>query len=908
MKIKYPKKKKRAEITISTKYWWYAALFVLATGAFLAGMLFYRSGYASRILTKAKDILQQEPVTKAVDEIAKEIDTEIKLFQVNGLPNLFLDIPFSSMMAMEEKREAALVIGVLHSSDDDYVPATIRHNRDQTLDIKLRLKGDWVDHLRSDKWSFRIHITEEDGAILGMRRFSLQAPHTRSFASEWGYHQTLFQEGILAPRYTFVNIIINGKYKGIYALEESFTGDLVEAQERREGIIFRLNEDLLWHDWTNFLDVENHADSKIGRFWLVDNPASNEINPYRGKRIARNATLSEELTAAKDLLYSFNHNFLSSDQVLDEELWGKYFAITDLWAGGHGVDWINNKFYYNPITSLIEPIAFDGFVFHPSFTREEPAFPFSGSPLFNNPGVQKAYIETLERIATPQYIEGLQENFSETLEAYYDLLVEEYKDEDYEEYRKFTGPPLKLPWDDLNHRADLLSRNLNPKQPLRGYYRLVKRDGKLFLRADLINLMVVPVQIREVALGEVTLTFDKAWCFSQTCQPKIITNVEEPVLISGRKTDFIPAPFYIPLDNLDPTKIITEKNISLRVNLYGGSQIFDIPLSASYAPQGLEAGIKPSTTVEETLAKHPFLTLAAENQLAILPGDWEVTGDLLIPEGYNLTIPEGTTLRFETKSVFLSYGSVDIIGSNENPVLLTAKGNHWGGMVVLEAPATSTIKHAKIEKMAGIPYPGWVLTGGITFYQSAVDISYTKIGNNTTEDALNVIQTTFAMNVVEFMNTSSDAFDGDFVSGKVTHCHFHDIMGDGFDTSGSRVEVRDSLFTQINDKAISAGEGSELTLHNLTIRDVNIGIASKDKSTVLADEILIESANIVGLAVYIKKPQYGPAILEATNVELVNTETSALCQTDNKLLLNGESIPTQDFDVGDLYDQGILGN
>lgn len=907
MKIQYPKKRKPLKITIPTELWVYGMAVFLILSSFVGGMFFYRSGIPSRILDKVQEIAARDPVGQAVEEVSEEIQTEVQLYRANGLPNLFLDIPFESMMRIEQKREEALEIGVLHSSDLDYVPATLRLNEEQRLDMKLRLKGDWVDHLRSDKWSFRIHITEDDGAVLGMRRFSLQAPHTRSFASEWGFHQTLFREDILATRYTFVNVIINGEYKGIYALEEHFTGDLLEAQERREGIIFRLNEDLLWLDWTNFLDLENHADSKIGRFWLVDDPLANEIIPYRENYIADREALTEELNAAKELLHSFQHGFLSADQVLDEELWGKYFAITDLWAGGHGVDWINTMYYYNPVTGLLEPIAFDGFVFHPSFTRRQLAYPFSDSPLFDNPGVQKAYVETLERITTPEYIAGLKDQFGAQLEDYYDLLVKEYEGVDYEEFRRFEGPPLELPWGDLEKRAELLARNLNPAQPVRGNYHLVEREGETYLKVDLMNLMVLPVQIQELVWGDRAVAFQKAWCEDQHCAEKLVPDLEDPVLRREDGTDFTPIAFYIPLKEFEGA-IFSETQLTLRVNLYGGSQVIEVPLASRYVPEGLETGIKPSVTLAEALDTHPFLVEAGENQLVIKPGTWDVEGDLILPEGARLTIPEGTTLRFGTGSVFLAHGAVSLLGTEEAPVLITAREDSWGGMVVLEASETSQWKHAAVEKMAGIPYPGWVLTGGITFYQSPVDLSHVRMGHNTTEDALNIIQAHFTMNMVEFLDTPSDAFDGDFVSGEVIACHFHDIGGDAFDVSGSSVEVRQALMERIGDKAVSVGEKSTVILEDLILRDVNIGIASKDLSSVTAEGITIERAQVAGLAAYIKKPQYGPATLTASEVELIETETLAMCQTDSRIVLNGEVIPAQDFDVGALYDQGVLGN
>ncbi len=181
--------------------------------------------------------------TTAIDSV----NSEVLLYQPNSLETIFLDIPFDSLSKIQEKRSEALEIGVLLSSDDDFVPAAMRLGEGGTnIRIKLRLKGDWVDHLKGDKWSFRIHITENDESVLGMRKFSIQAPETRSFIGEWGYHQNLMQEGILTTRYEFVNVVLNGEYKGIYALEESFTQDLLESQGRREGIIFRMDEALFW--------------------------------------------------------------------------------------------------------------------------------------------------------------------------------------------------------------------------------------------------------------------------------------------------------------------------------------------------------------------------------------------------------------------------------------------------------------------------------------------------------------------------------------------------------------------------------------------------------------------------------------------------------------------------------------
>ena len=905
MKVIYPKKKKKRRVEIDKKRV-YLVVFLLAVGIFFSVIFFNRSGYASTIFAKMSNVPEADIETfviEGIDEVADEIKTEIKLYEANGLPTIFLDIPFDSMLKIEEKRVEALAVGILLSSDDDYVPANMHYNDEQNLDIKIRLKGDLTDHLEGDKWSFRIHITENDGTILGMRRFSLQAPETRNYVYEWGYHQNLFMENILTTRYSFVNVVVNGVHKGIYALEESFTEDLLESQERREGVIIRIDEDFFWENralFSNDEKIEKSAEG-VGYFWVA-NGLSSEIISFRDNHISNNDVLSEELKTATELLYSFSQGELPAEEVFDEELWGRYYAITDLWAAGHGAHWNNVRFYYNPVTGLLEPVAFDGLVLESDYNKARLAYPLSSEPLFNSVGVQKAYIETLERIATPEYIHMLKEKFGDEFGEYVSRLEQEYQD------NKLSPPPLlRLPWDDLNFRQDMLSRNLNSAQPIRGNYHFVEENGATHLRLDLVNLMVVPVEITEIILDGTSQPFERAWCVNEFCQTAIVANTAEIIMLSGKKSNFVSVPFLIPAENFE-TKEEKEEKIFLRVNLYGGTETFEIPIYANYVPQGMDAGAKPSVTLEETLNSHPFLIEIGDHELAIETGDWFVSGDLVLPDGYNLIIPEGVTLRFEEENLFLVYGKIDIRGTEEAPVLLTAQSENWGGMVVLGAPETSTWRYVVAEKMAGISRAGWILTGGITFYESPVNISHSIIGNNATEDALNIIRTSFSFEYVEFLNTPSDAFDGDFTTGTATHCSFHDIQGDAFDVSGTSATITNSYFTNIGDKAISAGEKSDINLSNIVIRNVGIGIASKDLSTVSINTSSIHTARVVGLASYIKKPQYGPAFIEATNIEILNTERPAICQTDNELLLNGESIRPEDVDVDSLYDQGILGN
>ncbi len=898
MKINYPKKKKSIRVDSKNPKIKKMLFLLFFLGAFFGGMLIYRSGYPSMVLENVRSILAQdedapevsEALTDAIEDVNTAVSTELGLYQSNGLPTVFLDVPFDSMMQIEEKREEALDVGILLTSDDDYVPANMHFNDEQNLDIKMRLKGDLSDHLQTDKWSFRIHIKEDDGAVLGMRRFSLQSPETRNFVNEWGYHQNMMLEDILTTRYHFVNVVINGDNKGIYALEEHFSEDLLESQKRREGVIIRFDEDDWWVNRANFTEGDDESlwnmASAMGLFETTTS-ASSEIIPYRGQRVTDSETLNEELKTAIDLLNSLLRGDLPPEQVLDVELWGKYYAITDLWMANHSPVWHNERFYYNPNTGLLEPVVFDGVAMHPHHDRDQLAFNFPNF-IFALPGVQKVYVETLEQIASEEYLNRLQDEFGEEFEGYNSLIAEEYEEE------------LALPWEKMNLRREIINKNLNSAQPIRGNYHLVKKNGKTFLKLDLVNLMVLPMQINDLLINDESYDFDSAWFAEKEDNAEMLQELDETILLSGRKNGFSPLSFYIPTEVFSEIETTTNE-VALNVQLYGASESINIPLYTNYVPQDIESGVKPTATLEESLRAHPFLVVLSNNQIAIKPGDWSVESDLIIPENYNITIPAGTTLRFADESVFLIYGNIDIKGTEETPVLLTAQNESWGGMVVLNAPEESIWQYANVEKMTGISRDGWILTGGITFYESPIEISHSVIGNNTSEDALNVIRTTFSFEYVEFQNTPSDAFDGDFTTGTASYCSFHDIGGDAFDVSGTEATIVDSYFVNIVDKAISAGEKSEIIASNITIRNVGIGVASKDLSSVQVDAATIDSANVAGLAVYIKKPQYGPASLEATNTEILNTEIPAFCQTDNELLLNGEYIQPEDVDVDALY-------
>lgn len=267
------------------------------------------------------------------------------------LPEVVLDIPFAEMTKIYAKREEALARGILVQGEDDFVRGSMRFVG-QTIPIDLRLKGDWNDHLTGRKWSFRVHI-RDDQHLFGMRRFSLQNPNTRGFQSEEMFFQMLKRYDVLVPRYTFVELTLNGDSMGIMAVEEFFATELLEHQQRRDGVIIRFNENLAWSA------RDAITGQSVGWGGAFDYYKNAPIDPFGSGRVTRSPVLSEQYRIAEGLLRGFTEGKLQASEAFDVERLGAFLGTAEFFGAWHTTVWHNMRFYLNPVSLRLEPVAFD---------------------------------------------------------------------------------------------------------------------------------------------------------------------------------------------------------------------------------------------------------------------------------------------------------------------------------------------------------------------------------------------------------------------------------------------------------------------------------------------------------------------------------------------------------------------
>ena len=877
---------KSIPVKFPLKYFLITVLSTIIIWSILVSAIIYRNAYKPDI-SKLADILHfsgRREKHRTVKAIKAFLFAPFNWMSANlngeEIPHIYIDIKFKNYLKLVKKREEALVSGALLRTPNDYIPVKITLNR-SPYNAKLRLKGDEFDHWGGDKWSFRVNM-KDNNHLFGMRRFSLQSPSRRNFEGEIIFFEALRREGILTPRYFFVDLTINGKYIGIMACQEHFSKELLESKGRRESVILKFDED-------NMSTINEGG--PVGKVAAFNSFRTNFIEPFRPNKILKSKELSNDLKIATGLLRGFANGNLSTAQVFDVELMGAYMAVAAAWGAEHPIRWRNARFYYNPITGLLEPIGYDATLFY--FKRRyfdiTANHDMIGSDIMESGHEIKPIYESVLRKLKQEAEDGTMEGWVIPLQKQSHKIL-------HKEYPLLGGISLF-------GMARGIQENLDRSRDLFSRYRTV-------LEAHLIE--------------------DETGSYVELVNPlphhMIISNIE---LITGekggrRKLETVPPlnfPFRLlrtPLQNV-PTSIKlyykkTHKNkihkVLISAHIAGDDKNWEIQAFPYFSPKTKEA--IPTTTLHQALRNHPYLIQGPDlNSLRIKQGNWIIEKSLVIPKGFSLTISENTTLQFSSNSALILKGPLIIQGTKKNPVLLTGvkdpvhSNKSWPGVVVQKTKGASQWSHVVIRNTAGVSNKGWSLSGGVNFYEAAIQMKNVSIVGSRAEDALNIVRSDFELDFISIKDTASDGLDSDFSEGTVQTGTFENIgesgEGDGIDISGSKVIIKNVFFKNISDKALSVGENSRMVATHVSMERVGTAAVSKDGSFLSLADVKIKSAHIAGLMAYLKKSEYGPGTIVAKNVEVKSAPKVAVVQKGSFISIDGSNIEETDLNVKDLY-------
>lgn len=570
-------------------------------------------------------------------------------------------------------------------------------------------------------------------------------------------------------------------------------------------------------------------------------------------------------------------------EIFDVKKLAKYYALVDVSQAYHGFTWHNQRFYYNPVTCLLEPIAFDGYIeggiyrrfeeqvtglLHPEKIQDFKKEELMLFQVFADSEFQKLYLENLNKYSKPEFIQNM-------------ITKNKPKTDSLELLIKREFPAFEYNFNYIKWQAEYIQNNFAEIEKnviaLGNTVRRISSDKFQHTFTSDFNRNLIPFLVH-------------AYFNKENKQIEVLNYHNSAVKLLG-----------VFIENGPPESF----NDNTFLNAYTGLSLEKIQIPVSATPvkllfevdgEMLETEISQWSYVEEKSFRQKVIQKSLpeniwfENGKIILDGKYHFSEDIVFPDSVEIIAKPGTEINLINQASFISLSAITFEGTSENPIKIYSSDNSANAFNVLQASEKSSLKYVEFSGLSSLKKEGWQTPSAVTFYESDVDFTHCTFGNNfNCDDALNVVRSHFNAVDCSFENTFADAFDSDFCTGEVINCTFINTGNDAIDFSGSQVFISNCKMTEIADKAISGGENSKLKVENCQINKANIGIAAKDLSELRLEKITMNTT-VYGIVAFVKKPEYGPASVFIN--DLINKKNVVFHQIEegSKLVLNGKTI------------------
>ncbi|WP_114787286.1 CotH kinase family protein [Vibrio tetraodonis] len=824
------------------------------------------------LLQRGYTALSEEPKEKLVQFATDMAKAPINFVTANHhLPTVRVDITYPNWSLLVKDRETAFNQGFIPVNRSEVKARIYSDNR--VLDAKVRLQGDLLDHVNGvNRWSLKFKVDNKQ-ALFSSRRFALISPHVRINHGPTLFAETMKLAGfdIISPRYTPVNVIVNGEEWGVMYHEQGFGQDLLAINKRTEGLIVRLD-----------LAEQKDTDGKVHRIF--------KPRVLQRNTIVNSTALGYQRQIALSLIGDFINGKRDASDVFDSQRLGQYLAVIDTWGAWHGLAWNNWRWYYNPHTAKLEPIQSDVNVSpakHSLMMKPPSHYFLLSKKMLEDKEVRKHYDSSIDTLGNLLTDSTLQLHLTKVQEPLLKAL--------------HSGLPLTTPFNPDNLQAQMVCLQSNYKD------------------TSCINVSNVSSDLHQQmdSMTSLPLWDLNTHYVTKPSNNLIIRNPErQPLRILGLTgwTDF------------DERSSLEEANYSFPLELASGESfsvtlpkhIKTVELRASTTGQSMgnyqfRRNIEPMSFLPrpaDTNKVNQYAFIQQEKEAWRIPaGNWVINDYLITPENWTLYLEQGANIEFGKNAGIMVFGQLEVEGTTAKPVKLSRRGQipNWSGLSLFNAnnETRSRIRNLHIS-YAGRPDLGlWQPRGATYLVGGKLSVDGLFISDNVSEDALNIVNSDVDISHLSIKEALSDAFDCDYCTGKIYDSEFANIGkrsgGDGLDVSGSDLDVSGINFSDIRDKAVSVGEESLMRLKDIEFARVNFGLVAKDASAVEAESITAKDVSHYALMSYTKKPLFGSATLKALEFQCSGCEKKIISELGSELNVNGVVIASQALDVGKLY-------
>lgn len=797
-------------------------------------------------------------------DISDKLDHTVFLIKniFNVSETLNIDINFKNLSKIAEERKNAL--NKTYLEDSKYVNAKIIW-KNKSFNAKIKLKGTFSEHwLFSKQWSFKVEL--KDGkTINGMNQFSISKHVARQYPYYLPISRLQNEMNLLTPKYKDIHLKINNESWGLMLMEEQPNDIFLELNKLPFGPTFRttnmgqLGIPTPYNYWSGKLKID------------IDN-YSQTIKKTVNKNITSNLNLISILKSINEtiILKDKKENIDYIKHFFDIDKFSKNLFSNLLWVEGHSSFPNNLKLFFNPHNLKIEPIPHD--YQYPAYFNAFKFHEISDDQLLK---------QIKDQFSPGEYFYWLYE--TEEFKNLYNQNILKYKEKvsAVPDYIKFAckkyGPICENYFE-----TDKIARSYN--LIIDNKYDLVKEvinssKNNTIDKIDIFNYENSPKNIGYKDKIYFRFFNDGEFYFYNLTPYKILINDLE--FIKNGETFFTEQANF----NLDESKI--EDIFFIKKNLSNNKKIIEADqIKVNFTMENKK--YKELTFVENSFYKVDnlinFYSLSVPDFLESLDknyfikrGEYFVEKPILLPEGSNLIIEPGVTLRFSENSYILIRNASLKIGDVDSlKTKLISKNKSWRGIYTINTDVE--FDNVEIEHINYFNNMWFMLPGGISFYNSNVKINKSVFKNSYAEDFINLINSKFIIADTHIENTLSDAIDSDYSEGLIENVKIKNAKGDGLDTSYSKLEINNLYIQNVLDKGISIGEKSNIIMKNVEVNEASYAIAIKDQSKVTGEELQINKSKEYDLISFVKKNYFDEPSFELNNL------------TSDKLFLVNENI------------------
>ena len=848
-----------------------------------------------------------------------------------GIPSYEIQLNSEDLRGIEDYVKHIRRQGYLGKRDRKWFKAKLVEGED-TYKGKVRIRGNLPSHWSTEKRSWRFKF-KKDKFFHGYRELNFNVPFDKGLESQQLSNDLGRALGVLTHESGFARLGINGVNMGLYVWHEQHGPEMLERLKYPMGEIFSASNVITETLKTPYgiplaplyqpTEGKRREENSLSLFPAYYDTTIHD-EPLNAQYISRWHELLELIKESSDEEFQKNiSNYLNLQKYY---LWN---AITWRFGSMHA-HWGNNlRWYYDNTTGLFEPILYDVYHYPIEDARDGTFEGLETDPLakrlFRIPEHQQKRNKILWQLANDKPFSLIDRG------EYYFKLIRPYL---------LTGIRSRLPSEvDSYHNKTMtiLRRNATTLIGHLSFLRAFSAPALTFQSEDskntslpTLSAKIIPDSLNNVNInslsikGEITkigATETLIYLVSPTGEKKqveefkiqkskrslnfLFSNLQ---IYTPRDSQLIPRAHQWTLEIVFPkikesswlssgyiteakfnySNSITNKVIEPHLN-------YQMPL-ALFLEETKDKQINPINNTEDLLRELNNSAKINGNELIFPSGTHLITRSIVLPREVRITLQAGATLKLAPNVSIVSYQPLHAIGSPAQPIRIERldPARAWGSFAIISAPSRSNAKHIIVSGGNESHISGLFLSGQFCFYSSDITLNNCTIENASADDGLNIKSSRIDISNCIFQNNASDAFDGDWVQGIIRDSYFTDNLGDGIDLSGSKILALQNILSNMEDKAASIGENSQVLFYGNTISNSKIGIAVKDLSNL---DLYSGSFynNQTAIELYRKKQLFGGSTAEITGtVFWKNHEDFNL---DKESILTAKSIASESTSI-----------